>query len=80
MRFLQMLVYVLGMQAMDWNQANEIQHYSHYSEAYAVPGDVKTKGTDFLAEAERHLQNNRFEKGSVVRLASIQATLLLYER
>ncbi|KAL3430981.1 hypothetical protein BDV09DRAFT_188809 [Aspergillus tetrazonus] len=55
-------------------------HYSHYSEAYAVPGDVKTKGTDFLAEAERHLQNNRFEKGPVVRLASIQATLLLYER
>ncbi|KAL5045865.1 hypothetical protein BDW71DRAFT_197894 [Aspergillus fruticulosus] len=55
-------------------------HYSHYSEAYAVPGDVKTKGTDFLAEAERHLQNNRFEKGSIVRLASLQATLLLYER
>ncbi|KAL4976891.1 hypothetical protein BDW66DRAFT_159327 [Aspergillus desertorum] len=55
-------------------------HYSHYSEAYAVPGDVKTKGTDFLAEAERHLQNHRFEKGSVVRLASLQATLLLYER
>ncbi|KAL4970638.1 transcription factor domain-containing protein [Aspergillus stella-maris] len=55
-------------------------HYSHYSEAYTVPGDVKTKGTDFLAEAERHLQNNRFEKGSIVRLASLQATLLLYER
>ncbi|KAL4993504.1 fungal-specific transcription factor domain-containing protein [Aspergillus recurvatus] len=55
-------------------------HYSHYSEAYAVPGDVKTKGTDFLAEAERHLQNNLFEKGSTVRLASLQATLLLYER
>lgn len=45
-----------------------------------MPGDVKTKGTDFLAEAERHMQNNRFEKGSIVRLASLQATLLLYER
>ncbi|KAL4924206.1 uncharacterized protein BDV17DRAFT_284853 [Aspergillus undulatus] len=55
-------------------------HYSHYSEAYTVPGDVKTKGTDFLAEAERHLQTYRFEKGCIVRLASLQATLLLYER
>ncbi|KAL4903061.1 hypothetical protein BDW74DRAFT_56167 [Aspergillus multicolor] len=55
-------------------------HYSHYSEAYTVPGDVKTKGTDFLAEAEMHLRKNRFEKGSIVRLASLQATLLLYER
>ncbi|KAL4803804.1 fungal-specific transcription factor domain-containing protein [Aspergillus unguis] len=55
-------------------------HYSHYSEAYTVPGDVKTKGTDFLAEAERHLQSNRFEKGSFVPLATLQATLLLYER
>ncbi|KAL4882556.1 hypothetical protein BJY04DRAFT_206827 [Aspergillus karnatakaensis] len=55
-------------------------HYSHYSEAYAVPGDVKTKGTDFLAEAERLLKDSRFEKGSVVRLASLQASLLLYER
>ncbi|KAL5343576.1 hypothetical protein BJX70DRAFT_393636 [Aspergillus crustosus] len=54
--------------------------YSHYSEAYAVPGDVKTKGTDFLAEAEQHLKDARFEKGSVVRLASLQASLLLYER
>ncbi|KAL2830475.1 fungal-specific transcription factor domain-containing protein [Aspergillus cavernicola] len=55
-------------------------HYSQYSEAYTVPGDVKTKGTDFLAEAEKYLQSNMFEKGSVIRLASIQATLLLYER
>ncbi|KAL4779790.1 fungal-specific transcription factor domain-containing protein [Aspergillus varians] len=55
-------------------------HYSEYSEAYTVPGDVKTKGTDFLAEAERHMQSNHFEKGSIVPLASLQATLLLYER
>ncbi|KAL3474810.1 fungal-specific transcription factor domain-containing protein [Aspergillus californicus] len=55
-------------------------HYSQYSEVYSVPGDVKTKGTDFLAEAEKHLQGNQFEKGSVIRLASLQATLLLYER
>lgn len=45
-----------------------------------MPGDVKTKGTDFLAEAERHMKSNHFEKGSIVRLASLQATLLLYER
>ncbi|KAI9376632.1 pathway-specific regulatory protein [Aspergillus egyptiacus] len=55
-------------------------HYSQYSESYSVPGDVKTKGTDFLAEAERHLQSNRYEKGHVVRLATLQATLLMYER
>ncbi|KAL2784250.1 pathway-specific regulatory protein [Aspergillus keveii] len=54
-------------------------HYSQYSEAYTVPGDVKTKGTDFLAEAERYLENSRFQKGSVVRLASLQATIILYE-
>ncbi|KAL3465745.1 pathway-specific regulatory protein [Aspergillus heterothallicus] len=54
-------------------------HYSQYSEAYTVPGDVKTKGTDFLAEAERYLENSRYQKGSVVRLASLQATIILYE-
>ncbi|KAL2832733.1 pathway-specific regulatory protein [Aspergillus pseudoustus] len=54
-------------------------HYSQYSEAYTVPGDVKTKGTDFLAEAEKYLENSRYQKGSVVRLASLQATIILYE-
>ncbi|KAJ0419519.1 hypothetical protein BJY00DRAFT_153808 [Aspergillus carlsbadensis] len=54
-------------------------HYSQYTEAYTVPGDVKTKGTDFLAEAERYLENSRYQKGSVVRLASLQATIILYE-
>ncbi|KAF7155930.1 hypothetical protein CNMCM6106_007842 [Aspergillus hiratsukae] len=55
-------------------------HYSQYSEAYAIPGDVKTKGSDFLAEAERHMHSYQLERGRNVRLASLQATLLLYER
>lgn len=37
-------------------------------------------GTYFLAEAEEHLRTHQFETGSGIRLASIQATLLLYER
>lgn len=37
-------------------------------------------GTDFLAEAEQYLQTHQFETGSGIRLASLQATLLLYER
>lgn len=56
------------------------QYYSQYTEAYTVPGDVRTKGADFLAEAERHLQSHQFEKGGDIRLASLQAHLLLYER
>ncbi|RAK95215.1 transcription factor domain-containing protein [Aspergillus ibericus CBS 121593] len=55
-------------------------YYSQYSEAYTIPGDVRTKGADFLAEAERHLQSHQFEKGGDIRLASLQAHLLLYER
>lgn len=37
-------------------------------------------GTYFLTEAEQHLRTHQFETGSGIRLASIQATLLLYER
>ncbi|EAW14949.1 transcription factor domain-containing protein [Aspergillus clavatus NRRL 1] len=55
-------------------------HYSQYSEAYAIPGDIKTKGSDFLAEAERLMPSYQLERGRSVRLASLQATLLLYER
>ncbi|KAJ5808041.1 hypothetical protein N7474_009310 [Penicillium riverlandense] len=54
--------------------------YSDYSEAYSLPGDVKRKGAHFLAEAERHLKSHQFESGSDIRLASLQASLLLYER
>ncbi|OQD70217.1 hypothetical protein PENDEC_c025G02945 [Penicillium decumbens] len=54
--------------------------YSDYSEAYSLPGDVKRKGAHFLAEAEQHLRSRQFESGSDIRLASLQATLLLYER
>lgn len=62
------------------NTPNPIQFYSDYSEAYSLPGDVKRKGTHFLAEAERHLKSHQFESGSDVRIASLQASLLLYER
>ena len=53
-----------------------LKHYSDFSEAYVVPGDIMTKGADFLAEAEalREKENGR------VCLASLQGTLLLYER
>ena len=57
-----------------------LQYYSQYSEAYELPGDIRTMGTHFLAEAEQHLRTHQFETGSGIRLASIQATLLLYER
>ncbi|KAJ5788218.1 pathway-specific regulatory protein [Penicillium paradoxum] len=54
--------------------------YSQYSEAYTVPGDVKTKGAAFLAEAEKYMSSHSFERGSDIRLATLQAILLLYER
>ncbi|OQE17676.1 hypothetical protein PENFLA_c023G08397 [Penicillium flavigenum] len=54
--------------------------YSQYNEAYTIPGDVKTKGADFLAEAESYVRVNSFERGNGIRLATLQATLLLYER
>ncbi|BDD60450.1 hypothetical protein MAP00_005578 [Monascus purpureus] len=52
-------------------------HFSEFSEAYVVPGDIMTKGVDFLAEAER-LRDA--EEGGAVSLATLQGTLLLYER
>lgn len=53
-------------------------HFSEFSEAYAIPGDVMTKGTDFLAEAERCL--SEIDNTNKLDLASVQGTLLLYER
>ncbi|KAB8264774.1 hypothetical protein BDV32DRAFT_75403 [Aspergillus pseudonomiae] len=55
-------------------------YYSQYSEAYVVPGDVASKGRNFLAEAERYLPSHQLEKGGGIRLASLQGALLLYER
>ncbi|KAI9925732.1 hypothetical protein MW887_005534 [Aspergillus wentii] len=51
-------------------------HFSEFSEAYVVPGDIVTKGADFLAEAER-LKDQGHARLS---LASLQGILLLYER
>ncbi|GAB1196172.1 hypothetical protein APSETT444_005439 [Aspergillus pseudonomiae] len=51
-------------------------HFSDYSEAYVDPGDIVTKGADFLAEAERL----RDEEPAKLSLAFLQGTLLLYER
>ncbi|PYH91080.1 C6 transcription factor [Aspergillus ellipticus CBS 707.79] len=53
-----------------------IQHFSDYLEAYVEPGDIVTKGADFLAEAERL----REEEPTKLSLAYLQGTLLLYER
>ncbi|OJJ66555.1 hypothetical protein ASPBRDRAFT_137881 [Aspergillus brasiliensis CBS 101740] len=51
-------------------------HFSDYSEAYVEPGDIMTKGADFLAEAERL----REEEPMKLSLANLQGTLLLHER
>ena len=53
------------------------QHFSEFSEAYVVPGDLMTKGGDFLAEAERLKEASH---GQAVTLAMLQGTLLLFER
>jgi hypothetical protein len=52
------------------------KHFSEFSEAYAVPGDVTTKGADFLREAESLWDDERGE----VKLATLQGALLLYDR
>ncbi|EAW10939.1 Zn(II)2Cys6 transcription factor [Aspergillus clavatus NRRL 1] len=51
-------------------------HFSDFSEAYVVPGDLVTKGADFLSEAERL----REQDPRKLSLAYLQGTLLLYER
>ncbi|KAF9886444.1 hypothetical protein FE257_011476 [Aspergillus nanangensis] len=51
-------------------------HFSDYSEAYVDPGDIVTKGADFLAEAERLRESETARRS----LAFLQGTLLLYER
>lgn len=53
-----------------------IQYFSEFSEAYVVPGDISSKGIDFLAEAERLKE----EKPVQPSLAALQGTLLMYER
>ncbi|OJJ48134.1 hypothetical protein ASPZODRAFT_14285 [Penicilliopsis zonata CBS 506.65] len=59
-------------------------HFSEFSEAYVVPGDIMTKGADFLAEAERlqalETQQQQQQQQQQPTLASLQATLMLYER
>ncbi|KKK26381.1 hypothetical protein ARAM_006293, partial [Aspergillus rambellii] len=51
-------------------------HFSDYSEAYVHPGDMVTKGNDFLAEAERL----KDEESTRLTLPYLQGTLLLYEK
>ncbi|KAL4742988.1 fungal-specific transcription factor domain-containing protein [Aspergillus similis] len=51
-------------------------HFSDYSEAYAKPGDIMSKGGDFLAEAERL----RETEPPRLSLTYIQGILLLHER
>ncbi|CAI7577430.1 unnamed protein product [Penicillium discolor] len=51
-------------------------YFSEFSEAYVVPGDISSKGCDFLAEAERL----RDEESSQPSLAGLQGTLLMYGR
>ncbi|EYE94972.1 putative C6 transcription factor [Aspergillus ruber CBS 135680] len=51
-------------------------YFSEFTEAYVIPGDILTKGADFLAEAERLRQQETAKIG----LCSLQGTLCLYER
>ncbi|KAJ5109691.1 hypothetical protein N7532_002336 [Penicillium argentinense] len=51
-------------------------YFSEFSEAYLVPGDISSKGSEFLAEAERLKE----EVPSRPSLATLQGTLLMYER
>jgi hypothetical protein len=52
-----------------------LKHFSEFSEVYAVPGDVATRGVTFLEEAERLWD----QEEKIVSLATLQGTLLLYE-
>jgi hypothetical protein len=49
-------------------------HSRDYSEAYAVSGNVRTKGSDFLAEAERYERTHQIGRGSDVRMGTLQQT------
>ncbi|KAJ5975081.1 hypothetical protein N7481_008788 [Penicillium waksmanii] len=51
-------------------------YFSEFSEAYVIPGDISSKGCDFLAEAERL----KADTPSRPSLATLQGTLLMYER
>ncbi|KAL2864938.1 transcription factor domain-containing protein [Aspergillus lucknowensis] len=51
-------------------------HFSDYSEAYEKPGDIMTKGGDFLAEAERLAE----EEAQKLTLTYLQGTLMLHEK
>ncbi|KAL4912702.1 fungal-specific transcription factor domain-containing protein [Aspergillus aurantiobrunneus] len=51
-------------------------HFSDYSEAYVKPGDIVTKGGDFLAEAERL----KDQESVRLTLTYLQGILFLYEK
>ncbi|EPS30971.1 hypothetical protein PDE_05925 [Penicillium oxalicum 114-2] len=51
-------------------------YFSDLSEAYVVPGDISSKGADFLAEAERLKRELPVQPS----LTTLQGLLLLYER
>jgi len=53
-----------------------VQYFSEFSEAYVVPGDISSKGSDFLAEAERLKEKEPAQPS----LPVLQGTLLMYER
>ena len=61
---------------MSYTGVDGQQHFSDYSEAYVLPGEIVTKGADFLAEAERLRESDTAK----LSLAYLQGTLLMYER
>lgn len=67
----------IGFVGLDVHVADDILAVlSEFSEAYVVPGDISSKGCDFLAEAERL----KGELPMQPSLAALQGTLLMYER
>ena len=57
------------------NTHHLLKHFSEFSEVYAVPGDIATKGITFLEEAERLWD----QEEKIASLTTLQGTLLLFE-
>jgi hypothetical protein len=53
-----------------------LQAYSDYPEAYAVPGDLSSKGTQYYEEAKRLLEK---EEGRIT-LPTVQGIGVLWAR
>ncbi|EED19089.1 C6 transcription factor, putative [Talaromyces stipitatus ATCC 10500] len=81
--FLDLNVLINHMKSRDLNSqycspflVNALLSHACYSEAYGIPGDITSKGSKFLKEAEKCLE----QRSDDVSLSSLQGTMILYER